>query len=91
MKKKWFKLKEYGYGWKPASWEGWLTVSIYLILIIGLGLAVNPQEQKELGILFILPVIILTTTLITIAYKTGGKPEWRWGTTKDKNSPTKNS
>ena len=33
MKKVWFKAKEYGWGWYPSSWQGWIILLIYLLLL----------------------------------------------------------
>ena len=31
----WFRERTFGYGYGPASWQGWLVTAIFLILIIG--------------------------------------------------------
>jgi len=36
MNRYWFKQKKYGYGIKPASWEGAITTLILLGVILGL-------------------------------------------------------
>ncbi len=73
----WFKAKTYGYGWYPATWEGWLILILFIlaeILII-----------EKIKSLIIIPIsLILVTILIIISYKKGEKPKWRWG--KNKNS-----
>lgn len=30
----WFGRKRIGWGWAPRSWEGWLTVIVYALLMI---------------------------------------------------------
>ncbi len=42
------------------------------------------SPTREIVFTFILPVTILTATLILICYKKGEKPHWQWGLTKDK-------
>lgn len=32
----WFGRKRFGLGWGPRSWEGWLTVIIYALLMMTL-------------------------------------------------------
>ncbi len=86
--KKWFRAKDYGYGWVPQTFEGWLTTLIYVVLValitvifvMRLG---DPlfNQWVSVGIyLFLLGVS--TLSLIVIAYKTGEKASWRWGKKK---------
>lgn len=32
-KRYWFGRKRFGWGWGPRSWEGWLTVIVYALLM----------------------------------------------------------
>ena len=35
-KRYWFPAKRYGWGWSfPTTWQGWLVMALYLILILG--------------------------------------------------------
>lgn len=80
----WFKAKLYGWGWTPATWQGWVTLLVYIVLILGL---IVSREESVPGdpmsgsnfLVFALPILILTTVLIYICYKTGEKPHWQWG------------
>lgn len=78
MNKIWFKAKEYGYGWYPATWEGWLVTLIYVVAITFL---VFIFEQNVSGLLwqYLGMVFGLSLMLIFICYKKGEKPGWRWG------------
>lgn len=81
----WFKAKLYGWGWTPATWQGWLITFLYVVLIVLFSLTIdNSSSAKEVVFTFALPVFLLTATFIRIAYKTGEKPRWQWGP-KDKN------
>lgn len=81
----WFKAKLYGWGWVPATWQGWLVILVYLILLTLLGLTLDETSSaREVIFLFVLPVILLTITLIRICYRTGEKPRWQWGPPKKK-------
>ena len=31
-RKPWFKPKRFGYGWTPASWQGWAVTLVLLFL-----------------------------------------------------------
>jgi uncharacterized membrane protein YhaH (DUF805 family) len=72
--KLWFKAKNYGWGWYPSSWEGWLILLIYLILIMVASKLIAINLYLYLSFCF-----IITAILIFICYKTGEKPYFRWG------------
>jgi FtsH-binding integral membrane protein len=84
MKKRiWFKKKQYGWGWYPATWQGWIVTGIYMGLVIFFGLSIDENSPvNEIVFTFILPLILLTLGFIRIAYKMGEKPEWQWGNKK---------
>lgn len=80
----WFKAKLYGWGWTPAKWQGWLVVFLYVAFIIFFSLTIDDNsDNREIVFTFVLPVAILTATLIRICYKKGEKPRWNWGLKKD--------
>ncbi len=78
--KLWFKAKTYGYGWYPVSWEGWVTLLIYLLVVVGLGVNLDksPQAAGDL-ILFFASIAAATAILIAICVKKGEPARWRWG------------
>lgn len=79
-KKLWFKAKRFGWGWYPASWEGWLVTIVYIGVILALAFSLDENStDKEALFVLVLPMILLTITFIRIAYRTGEKPRWRWG------------
>ena len=77
MKKYWFKTKTYGWGWYPATWQGWLVLGIYILLFASLIIKVNSHTMVLP--LYLIAVFILTGILLVICYLTGEKPRWRWG------------
>lgn len=77
-KKYWFKTKRYGYGWRPSSWEGWLTVLIFLVLLFLGALLFNPETPAQIPY-FVGYTLIVALLLIYVSYKKGEKPRWRWG------------
>jgi len=87
MKIYWFKAKKYGWGWYPSSWQGWLIILAYCIAIIKIFVLVDGTSHSGSDTLNgALPIAAaLTIFLIFICYRTGEKPEWRWGSkTKQK-------
>jgi hypothetical protein len=76
----WFKRKLYGWGWTPATKEGWTIIGGYLLLVVGLvygyekniGIHVKPIEF--LGLL-----VASVVCLVLVAWHTGESPKWQWG------------
>ena len=77
----WFVRKTYGYGWTPATWEGWLVLFLWLIIFIPLTILV-----KYNWILSLIGIFFVTGLLIYVCYKKGEKPHWQWGEIKDPNN-----
>lgn len=76
----WFKRKVYGYGWVPVKWQGWVTIAIWLLLVIVFSLTIDESSPpREVIFTFVLPILFLTGLLIRICYKKGEKPRWQWG------------
>lgn len=84
QEKLWFKAKRYGYGWYPATWQGWGVLSMYLFVLITNAIFVSNHAHSASDFLmnFFPQVFILTVFLIIIAEKTGEKATWRWGDKK---------
>ena len=84
----WFKRRRYGWGWIPVTWQGWLVVAGYLVLVVALAPAFldAPQadQARELGF-FLLFVAMATGGLIQISLLKGPRPRWRWGRKPDDN------
>lgn len=80
----WFKAKPYGWGWTPATWQGWVTIIIFVILLIANAyrLEAFSDEVPHFIERFILQTIILTGILLGVCYLTGEPPRWQWGIPK---------
>lgn len=80
MEKLWFKRKLYGWGWYPSSWEGWVVTLIYVALIVLFASTLDENSSpREFALMFFLPLVILSSAFIRIAYKKGESPRWQWG------------
>lgn len=76
----WFKRKLYGWGWTPATWQGWVVIGVYVIAVVAFALTIDEKsEAREIMFTGILPIVLLTITLIRICYKKGEAPRWQWG------------
>lgn len=88
MKKKiWFKAKRFGWGWYPATWEGWLITLVVVICAIIIGLNANtlaPNDTQGVLLEFLLPLVVLIYVFLLVAHAKGEKPGWRWGDTNNR-------
>ena len=73
----WFPAKRYGWGWgPPCTWEGWLVLLAYLILL-PVAVLFFPPDRNMTG--FLVSVLVLNGVLIAICFWKGEPPKWRWG------------
>ena len=80
----WFRAKTYGWGWTPASIEGWLVLVAFLI---GVGIDVafliyrqqHDGDQRAAMISFLVWLAVLVAALIVVCFTTGERPRWHWG------------
>lgn len=81
----WFRARWYGWGWVPATWQGWVVIAIWFALVLALGATVDDASPpREVAFTFFLPLAILTGTLLRICWKKGERPHWSWGRPKKK-------
>jgi len=83
MQRYWFRAKKYGYGWEPASWEGWVVTALFLAGAVWIG--INSAEAFESGRViedFVAPLGLLLAILLAVCWRTGEKPRWQWGDKK---------
>lgn len=80
-KRLWFKAKTYGWGWTPATWEGWASIGVYLLLLVLILRRVESEalSARETILELTLPIIVITALLIAVSYWKGEPPRWRWG------------
>ena len=86
-KQLWFRAKYYGYGWYPITWQGWLTVGIF-ILFMGLNvwrLQLSDNPDVDIYVWFLPQTVALVFLLLAVCVMKGEKAQWRWG------RPTKTS
>jgi len=72
----WFAAKRYGWGWTPVTWEGWVVLLAFVLLMIAGSILVLPRY----GLLrFYAYVAVLIAVLTFVCWRTGPPPRWRWG------------
>jgi hypothetical protein len=76
----WFKRKLYGWGWTPATWQGWTITLGYVALALLFAFTIDDRSPtREIMFTFVLPFVLLTIAYIRIVYKKGESPRWQWG------------
>jgi len=79
----WFKRRRYGYGWIPVTWQGVITIIIFLFVVIFSSIILLKDVEKNTyqpeASMFVLVLSISTFIFIEISYKMGPPPRWRWG------------
>lgn len=81
-KRYWFKRKRYGWGFTPSTWQGWVVVVGYVVVIVAMIPAFldapEAVERREAA-LFFLFTFLATFGLVKICFLKGPAPRWRWG------------
>ena len=81
----WFKRKLYGWGWTPATWQGWVVLIFFLALTVlnAVRLDSDSHSASDALINFVPETFVLVLLLIAVCWKTGEKPRWQWGLPDD--------
>ena len=76
----WFGLKRFGWGWVPITWQGWLSLLIYVLIILSNSNLFQRQANPTSGSWWAFWLINLAATigLIWLCYKKGPTPKWQW-------------
>lgn len=79
----WFKRKKYGWGWYPATKQGWMFMIAWIILFV-LGVVIYERHMIEAAssfatLLYLLYVASLIYLLLKVSYRYGEAPRWQWG------------
>jgi len=88
-KRYWFRAKLYGWGWTPATWQGWVVIGIFFVLLLWNAFSLPGNDRattEDLGKFFARLVVIIAG-ILAIAWKTGEKPRWQWGPPKKRPRP----
>ncbi|MHB1250561.1 MAG: ABC transporter ATP-binding protein [Acidimicrobiales bacterium] len=66
MKSPWFVRRRFGYGVRPASWQGWMISAVALVLIVA---TLTLLHGKSVGSLVVLAIVVV---YLAVGYATGG-------------------
>lgn len=78
----WFKRRRYGWGWIPVTWQGWLSLLVFVLVVINAAFLLPPKPERPTIlnlVLFLLIVLSAILILAGVAYAKGPTPHWRWG------------
>lgn len=76
----WFRAKSFGWGWTPATWQGWLILAGWCVTFTSIVVATVATATGTM-LFGVMIALSLASTLIlaAICYRTGEPPRWRWG------------
>jgi hypothetical protein len=75
--KPWFGMRSRGYGVNPQTWQGWLTLVVFAVLLL-VDMTSLESPVRWLGL------IVLSAALFAIMkWKSSGTWRWRWGPSQD--------
>lgn len=77
----WFRAKDYGWGWSPATWQAWLILLIFVVLIVldFYWIDASSASDAQSFARWMPDTMALVLILVAISWMTGEKPGWRWG------------
>lgn len=77
----WFKAKLFGWGWTPATREGWAVLLVFIGLIVGNAyrLGLFDPNLVEPPVTYLVQTALMVVLLLIICWRTGERPHWQWG------------
>lgn len=74
----WFKAHKSGYGWHPATWEGWVVLVLYIAALVYSFIQIDSQSHSVSDTLIgFFPQFFLFTAILTvITYLKGESITW---------------
>ena len=81
----WFRAKQYGWGWYPSRWQGWLVLFVWVGIFSAFVSIVNIWLNFSwwAPVLAILIGFVWVAVLIAICWVKGEPPRWQWGNKQD--------
>ena len=70
----WFARKTIGWGWTPASWQGWLVTAAYVAIVVMLGRVFPPSAYRVdfFGGILVVTALLLAVILLKGERRQGG-------------------
>lgn len=71
-KQLWFKRRRYGYVWTPVTWQGWLTIAVFLVAVFAaVPFLSSHSDKKDVGalLIFLAYIAVLLVAMVVICIK----------------------
>jgi hypothetical protein len=78
----WFRAKRYGWGWTPATWQGWALLAVWAVVFTALVAGCAAAAEASMSALFIVLLVLTfasTLILVWLSWRHGEPARWRWG------------
>lgn len=87
-KRYWFRRKIWGWGWVPATWEGWLVLAWFVAVIVWNFFRIDSASHSVSDTLinYIPQTALALLVLVFVCIWTGEPPKWMWGFPKKDSS-----
>ena len=70
----WFRAHTYGFGWGPATWQGWVILGVWIGAFVDGSILLHGHGLARLAF-----AVTLIALLCGICYLKGEPLKWRWG------------
>ncbi|WP_036140709.1 hypothetical protein [Luteibacter sp. 9135] len=67
----WFGKKRIGWGIGPRSWQGWLVIAIYTVMMMAVRIMAGASHPWLIGA----STVVLTVALFTVMFLKSGRTE----------------
>jgi hypothetical protein len=77
----WFKPKTFGYGATPTTWEGWVVMAVYGLVVLGCVAAMYLRKESfSIFVSSMGTIVVATIVMIVVSVqKTDGTWGWNAG------------
>lgn len=81
----WFRRKIWGWGWTPATREGWAVLAFFVAVFVWMLVPflnyvdAHPEADASIVLPFLAKIFLWAAFLILVCWKTGEPPKWQWG------------
>ena len=79
----WFKQRRFGFGATPVTWQGWVFVLVFLVVVLGcmsLVMLAGSYNSPAGAIAALIGILAALAVMMVVGWrKTEGGWRWRWG------------
>ena len=77
----WFKRRGYGWGWTPASWQGWFIMFVFMATLFAAIFVIDRvfETEDEKGWATVILALVWGAGLTFAIALRAPKPKWQWG------------